>query len=114
MILTLPAAALAGGLVLAADTIPALNLGPTCSAAGSVGVIAGRTTESCMRDENDARDQLRKQWSGYPASDKSRCIALTSDGGVPSYVELLTCLEMAKQARDLPDETVGRGSRPSR
>ncbi|HVY01036.1 MAG TPA: hypothetical protein VHA55_14720 [Pseudorhodoplanes sp.] len=114
MILTLPAAAFAGGLVLAADTVPTLNIDPTCSAAGNVGVIVGRTKESCMRDENDARDQLRKQWSGYPAGDKSRCIASTSDGGVPSYVELLTCLEIAKQARELPDETVGRGPRPPR
>jgi len=33
---------------------------------------------------------------------RTRCVSLTGLGGSPSYVELLTCLEMAKAANDLP------------
>jgi hypothetical protein len=109
MTMILPAALLASQIFLVADSVPTLNVGPTCSAAGGVGVIAGRTEDSCLRDENEARDQLRKQWSQYGGADKAQCVGSTRDGGVPSYVELLTCLEMAKQSRDLPEETSGRG-----
>jgi hypothetical protein len=31
--------------------------------------------------------------------------------GMPSYVEILTCLEMAKDARELPADITGRGNR---
>lgn len=110
MHLSLPVILLSSQLVAVADEVPALNMTPTCSAAGAAGVIAGRTTESCLRDEADARHQLQQQWSQYLAADRTRCAQSTSMGGVPSYVELLTCLEMAKAARDLPDETVGRAA----
>jgi hypothetical protein len=39
--------------------------------------------------------------SRYSAQDKSRCSGFVTTGGAPSYVELLTCLEMAKQAKEL-------------
>ena len=107
MHLSLPVVLLSAHIVAVAGDVPALNMNPTCSAAGAAGVIAGRTTESCLRDEEDARNQLQRQWPQYLAADRTRCAQSTSMSGVPSYVELLTCLEMAKGARDLPDETVG-------
>jgi hypothetical protein len=36
-----------------------------------------------------------------PASDRSYCTQLASLGGVPSYVELLTCLDLEQVARRL-------------
>jgi hypothetical protein len=111
MIVSLSAALLSFQLVAVADAVPNFNLDPTCRAAGE-GVIAGRTKESCLRSENEARDHLRAQWAEFPATDRVHCAQSTGTGGVPSYVELLTCLEISKQARDLPDETVGRA--PSR
>ncbi len=108
MIFSIPAALLAAQLVAVSDSVPSLNLNPTCSAASHVGVIAGRTREACLRDEHDARDKLQAQWSEFAPADRTRCTLSTDGGGVASYVELLTCLEIAKQARDLPDETVGR------
>jgi hypothetical protein len=40
-------------------------------------------------------------------------VALSRLGGPPSYVELLTCLELAKAADNLPDEdrTNGQGGK---
>jgi hypothetical protein len=49
--------------------------------------------DSCVRDEQEARDKLGKRWPAYSASARSSCLG--EGGGVPaSYVELWTCLEM--------------------
>jgi hypothetical protein len=37
-------------------------------------------------------------------------VRFSSLGGSPSYVELLTCLEMAKQAKELPEASKMRTS----
>jgi hypothetical protein len=71
----------------------------------------GRDAPACRRDEQDARDKLKDDWSQYSGEDRSRCADFVRVGGPPSYVELLTCLEMAKQAKELQEkpktETVG-------
>jgi hypothetical protein len=58
-----------------------------------------RDVASCMRDENDARDQLAKEWAQFSPSDHQLCRSETKTGGVPSYVELLVCLEMIRDAK---------------
>jgi hypothetical protein len=50
-----------------------------------------------MSDEQGAREQLIKNWATYPASDKTRCVQ--SMDYSPSYVEWLTCAEMARDVR---------------
>ena len=49
-----------------------------------------------------ARAALEKGWNQFTPSDQVRCVRLVTVGGGPSYVELLTCLEMAKQVKELP------------
>jgi len=100
----MPFAALALGtnlITLAADGVPKLNIEPSCKAAGIEGMALGRTTQSCINDENTARDQLVKDWSTYSAADKSHCLSMVSTGGSPSYVELLSCLEMSRDAKKI-------------
>ena len=74
--------------------------------------LPGRDSASCQQDEQAARSQLEKVWSQYNAAQRSECDTLVTTGGAPSYVELLTCLEMAKQAKELPEdskiENIGR------
>jgi hypothetical protein len=80
----------------AADRLPAFNITQNCNteAAGSgVGSVP-----SCVKDENDAKGQLVKSWSAYSASDKRVCVEESTIGGDQSYVELITCLEMASGA----------------
>jgi hypothetical protein len=49
--------------------------------------------DSCLRDEQAARDKLVGRWPHYSAVARSACLG--DGGGVPaSYVELWTCLEM--------------------
>ena len=84
---------------------PTLNVKPSCDAAAdrtSMEQTAGsnvRDVASCMRDENEARDQLAKEWAQFPSGDQRSCTSITKTGGIPSYVELLVCLEMDRDAK---------------
>jgi uncharacterized protein CbrC (UPF0167 family) len=79
-----------------ADATPKLNIVPSCTAAASYAGLVGRDEAACVSDENDALDALNKNWSQYSSSDKSDCVGTVETGGPPSYVELLSCLEMMK------------------
>jgi hypothetical protein len=80
-----------------ADDPPILNLGPTCDAVG-VAIIFGRDKQACMKEETEARDLLTKNWSQYRPGDRTQCVGMVSNGGPPSYVELISCLEIMKDA----------------
>src|SRR3954466_3957272 len=43
-----------------------------------------------------ARSQVEQQWGQFSAAAKSRCTQVSTLGVAPSYVELLTCLENAR------------------
>ena len=94
----------------AADNVPALNIEPLCQGIAQQGGSSfhdseiGKAKQDCLKTENEVRDQLVKQWSSFPASDKSACIREATMGGDSSYTELLTCLEMARDVRNLPNE----------
>jgi hypothetical protein len=99
----MPFAALVLGssLITVAGDVPTLKVEPSCKAAGAQGLMMGRTTESCMNDENAARGDLVKTWSTFSADDKTHCLSMVSTGGGPSYVELLSCLEMSRDAKKI-------------
>ena len=98
-------------LVLAADQVPALNVEPTCRAAAKAVVNGDRNEDTCKSDENAARGKLDQEWSQFTSAQKAHCVTLSTPGGSPSYVELLTCLEMAQAAAKVPD-TVPAPARP--
>jgi hypothetical protein len=101
----IPAIMLASQLALpVADRAPQFNIEPTCRGADSASPAAGSQKNICQEKEKQARDDLNRQWANFPGADRGRCVESTSAGGIPSYVELLTCLEMAKHARDLPKD----------
>jgi hypothetical protein len=80
---------------------PVLQVGPSCEAAGRGAVVLGRNKEACLADENQALATLKQKWSKYVASDKTLCMGMVSTGGPASYVELLSCLEINRDARDI-------------
>ena len=84
----------------AASSVPALDTRPTCADAAAE-ISLTRTVERCQESEQEARDSLASQWSSFPKADETNCAAETKIGGFPSYVQLLTCLEMARDARSL-------------
>src|SRR5262245_56477007 len=104
MIPVLPAV-LVSATVLVADQVPRLNVTPSCraSADGILGVK--QDIDSCLKSENEARDQLAKQWSSFAAADRDSCTRLTTIGGTGgTYTELITCLEMKSEAAKLPKD----------
>jgi hypothetical protein len=86
----------AQSMIAHADTPPKLNMTPTCNAASSYAGLADRDKTACMSDENDALGALKKNWPQYPSAAKTDCVGMVKTGGPPSYVELLSCLEMMK------------------
>jgi hypothetical protein len=88
-------------ILAAADVAPKLDVAPTCRAQASQ---IQTEAQSCLKDEQDARESLVKEWQQFPAADKATCVDLTKAGGDSSYVELLTCLEMTGDARKSPAE----------
>jgi hypothetical protein len=67
--------------------------------------LPGRTAAACQRDENEARTKLEQEWTRYNAAQRSQCKNFAGLDRAPSYIELLTCLEIAKQAAELPEES---------
>ena len=100
---------LLAGSAFAADHPPQLDVQTSCNAVASRG-MNGRTSEACMNEENSAQSTLRDKWAQFNPSQRSRCTGLVQTGGPPSYVELLTCLEMAEQAQKIPDRGLLRGT----
>lgn len=108
----LPALMAGTYLVLAADRLPAFDTNASCHAAAAVSAAINRNEDVCKKDEQDARAKLDEQWAQYAAADKAHCGALSRTGGAPSYVEMLTCLELATAARQLPAADKLSGVKP--
>ena len=80
---------------MAADkSVPKFDIERNCKAELAVDLGIGETLASCKADEERARDELASQWSDFTPADRNTCIAETKIDGTPSYVELLTCLEL--------------------
>jgi hypothetical protein len=95
MIMTLLSALLASQLlVTVADRVPTFDVGPGCRASGE---IVGVTIDGCFNDEKAAREQLVKEWAQFSGSAKTSCTDQT-EYYLPSYVELLSCLEIFRDA----------------
>jgi hypothetical protein len=84
-----------------AESPPTLNIGPSCDAAARGAIVAGRDREACMGDERAARDVLAKGWDKYAPADKTQCVGMNGKGGPASYVELLSCLEIMRDAKSI-------------
>ena len=83
----------------AAD-IPKLNFAASCRAASESKAVQ----DSCMGDEERARDKLAREWGRFSPANQNQCAQLSSMKGFQSYVELLTCLQMAQDAKTLPPD----------
>ena len=98
---TLLALALASPLFIEVADVPVYDVAPGCRAA--VTVMPG-SFEVCMKDEQTARAQLAATWDRFAGPLRDNCVLTENTGGSPSYVELLTCLQMAQDAKTLPED----------
>jgi len=87
------------------DQFPVLDVAPVCRGIASQGELeeglAQTSFEQCVQSEQSVRDELNKVWSTFNPDDKRHCTAETTMGGESSYTELFTCLEMARDVREL-------------
>jgi hypothetical protein len=100
---------LASQLVIAvSDDVPKFNIARGCkvdsTAAFDLNAGLNETIKRCVSDEQQAKDQLQAQWSGFAVADRAMCGGETTDDSAtpPSYVELLVCLQDQQLARKLP------------
>ncbi len=85
-------------LPVSADPVPKLDVARSCREAQAFGGEANKLAyKGCMQDENDALAQLQRNWSRYKPENRSNCIA-QGISPMPSYVEILTCIEMYDDA----------------
>jgi hypothetical protein len=89
-------------LVLVANTVPELKYEQSCRSATRAAAMPNRNEDACLQDERAARQKLTEEWKEFTPTQKSHCLQLSRAGGYPSYVELLTCMEMSKAAANLP------------
>ena len=102
---TVLAALCLSGSPARSDDIPTLDVRPVCRGIASqseleVG-LQQTNFQQCLQSEQATREQLKKEWSTFTTADKSHCVALAKTGGESSYTELITCMEMARDVREL-------------
>jgi hypothetical protein len=97
MLVHLPIAILAAfSPVAVSDAVPKFDIVRECRFEGGSTVEFDR----CSQDETEALEQLKANWAQFTGVDESSCVGAATIGGVASYVELLTCLEMAREANN--------------
>jgi hypothetical protein len=89
-----------------ADDVPTFNIRKSCKAdvqAYQSNAEGQASSAACLKDEEGARTTLVSQWTQFAQENRTRCVRMVGDGAASqSYVELLTCLQMAKDVKTLP------------
>ena len=67
----------------------------------------GIVRNGCLKEEQDAAVELEQRWHTFSAADRSACMPQATGGVEPSYVELLTCVEMGMLTRGPSKIVVG-------
>ncbi|MCK1453625.1 hypothetical protein IVB36_22805 [Bradyrhizobium sp. 35] len=84
-----------------ADGVPKFDVARSCKLdiAAAAGLSVGQPLKNCINDEQKAKQQVANGWSKFPAASRASCVPQESIGGTPSYVSLLTCLQMGQWLR---------------
>ena len=77
------------------DAVPKFDIAKECRFEGGSTAIFNR----CSHDETEALQQLQAEWSQFADPDRSACFAEATTAGFTSYVDLVICLEMARDVR---------------
>jgi hypothetical protein len=85
------------------SSVPTLDVTPSCRAAAAAQVVLADRMQTCVESEQKARDQLATEWTKFSSADRSRCVHSMMDFD-PTYTELQTCLDIANEAKKLPED----------
>ncbi len=107
MIGTLPVLLLTALVLAHAQDVPSLDIEPVCRGIAKQATTAGERggpdlgLSQCIKSEQAMRERLVKEWSTFASADKASCVGEEKLGPLPSYTDLATCLEMARDARKM-------------
>lgn len=97
MLLHLPIVILATISPIAiSDAFPKFDIAKECRFESESSIAYGR----CSQDETDALQKLETEWPQFVGADRNACFTEAAVGGFASYVDLLICLEMARDVRN--------------
>jgi hypothetical protein len=97
-----PAMLVGGHLMIAVvDKVPDLNFEPICRDAAGEQLGIKDNFATCIQGEKTARNQLAAHWGEFDSADRARCIRLSTLDRAASYIEVLTCLELERDAKKL-------------
>jgi len=90
------------GKVSKGNGVPNWDVTSSCRAAAKVAATenASDREKACMESETKTREKLAADWSTFPAEERTRCIK-SIEWFSPTYTELIACLEMYGQVRNL-------------
>jgi hypothetical protein len=90
-----------------ADAVPTLNLDAICRGiaahATSPGEAGGPdlSFRQCVNQELRIRNRLIKSWTTFSAKSKAECVGEATAGGLSSYTDLLTCLQLTRDVEKM-------------
>lgn len=93
-------------IVPISDRLPNFNIEGLCKATAAddaaMGLTLAQSVENCMRDETAAKQQLAAIWEQNAGAARNSCEGEAAAGPSESqsYVDLLTCMQMAGVAND--------------
>jgi hypothetical protein len=91
------------------EEYPTLNVAPICRGVTNQSDLQeglpNVSFDQCIQAEQVDRDTMIKEWSTFSGDDKRHCIAEATAGGESSYTDLVTCLEIARDLRELHKQT---------
>jgi len=76
---------------------PRFDIKATCRSAQPISNYQD-TYKDCITEETQAHSEMVKSWSTFSASARSTCVQEIQLGTSPSYVDMLTCLQLAMEA----------------
>ena len=91
--------------------MPELNVEAICkSRAADAKMMHSAPLESiadCVRDEEAAKQQLSTLWASTSVPIRNRCVSEARSLGTTSYLDLLSCIQIAQDTKSPPRK--GRG-----
>ena len=76
--------------------VPNLNVESNCKTTQEIDktLAEPQSYDACMNDEKTAQQQLGPVWSATPEAVRTQCYGEAVAGGIESYVDLLSCIQM--------------------
>ena len=73
-----------------------------------LGSTPDQSIADCVRDEESAKQQLSTLWASTSVPIRTRCESDARSLGTTSYLDLLTCIQMAEEIHSSPKKETGK------